>query len=105
MTRFTHLANVSTNTHGPESLCSAVAESLGGSVVYDEELDGEVAGVLYFASETRTYYVVDATACLELVERVHASDEDAYSLWCASTMPCGEGPTSESALSAAGVVL
>lgn len=97
------LAKVSSNTHSPEDMCHAVAAALGGSVGYDDdEGDGDVAGIVYFAPEMKLYYAMDATACLDLVERVHVSSKDAYSLWCSATSPCGEGATAAEAARDAG---
>jgi hypothetical protein len=51
---------------------------------------------VYFADETRRWYVVDSGDMADLSERLDREEPDAYSLWCAATdsreMPEGWTP-------------
>lgn len=100
------LAKVKPEVHSVEEMCAAVASALGGSVTYDDDDDeGEIAGIVYFASDDRLWYAMSCTACFALIERARVSPGDAYSIWHEDWSPCGEGETKLEALRDAGMRL
>ena len=81
------------------------------------EIDATAVGprYVYNAGETNRYYVVSAADLADLGARLIERDacavvdwddahHDAYSHWCANTLPLGEGKTAESAIRDAGLV-
>lgn len=83
-----------------EDIVRAAARHLSGEVLW--YFDGDVAGIVYYAAETSTYYVVDADECRELLELIAASHQDAHAEWYAGSMPDGEGETAEEAIEDSG---
>lgn len=81
-----------TTTTKRYQITSAI-DKLDGRVYVDDA--GDIAGLVYYAAETRRYYAVDLSQIEGLAARLAAEEPDAYSLWCASEGYAGDGFSTE----------
>ena len=77
-----------------EIVAAAIPHLPSATMAYDE--DGDLAGVVYFADETRRYYAADLDALRSLIEVVKDTHgHDSYSIWCSQTVPDAEGASED----------
>ena len=86
-----------TTATATELLAAATKLLPAARTAYDA--DGNPAGVIYFAAETRLWYAVGVADLAALVE---GRSHDWYSEWCADSAPVGEGGAADDAASDAG---
>ncbi|MDT7834945.1 hypothetical protein [Aquabacterium sp. OR-4] len=87
----TNAFTIDTDSALVEEIINAALPHLpSATLAYDS--DGDLAGVVYFADETRRHYAADVDALRALIEVVKDTHgKDSYSIWCSQTAPDAEG--------------